>query len=1076
MAEKEETGAGEQDDISFLRTGDIVAMTCIAHSQGIMGTERKCLCAEGFGNRMCMLEGVSNRNEPPDIATCMFFIDNALSVRALQEMMSAETEPVKKGASGGGGHKTLLYGHAVQLRHVQSNMFLSCLSSCSSNDKLAFDVGVQETNDGEACWWTIHPASKQRSEGEKVRVGDDVILVSVATERYLHMASKNTSAMNPEYMVIASFHQTLWNITPVSSGSVRSRNMGYVFGNDVLRFFHGTDECLTIPENWDDQPQNNPQNNMVIYEGGNACAQARSLWRLELVRMKWHGALAGWEQVFRVRHITSGRYLGLGAENQVQLLKKDKADYESTAFIMLSEKDVKRQGLEEKEEEGMGPPTIKYGETVVFLQHLNTNLWLSYQTTEVTKKGVGKVEEKKAIALEEGHMDDCFTFFMALEEESKSARVIRKCSSVLNRFLKGIEGLEQNGKSDKEWLKVDLSEVLKLMEDLIEYFAQPGDDVEFEEKQNRLRALHSRQDLFQEEGVLNMILDTIDKFSLMEALPDFAGLIGEEIHVVWEEIATYLYLLVAAMIKGNHSNCAQFAAAQRLDWLFSRLANPQSAEGILDVLYCVLTESPEALNMINEGHIKSVISLLEKVGRDPKVLDVLSSLCEGNGMAVRSSQNTICQNLLPCKDLLLQTSMMDQVSSMMPNIQVGVVQGSAWFKRWYFEVEVEHMEQTTKKPPYMRVGWANSAGFIPFPGSGDHWGCNGVGDDLYSYGFDGRSMYCGGKGRVAGARDIRKGDIIGCQIDLGIPEIRFSLNGNRMEACFKNFNTDGYFSPVMSMSARVSCRFIFGGNQGHLRYGPPSGFSALVEAIFGKLDIGDCFSFGDLPKNVYYGPSTLLQGSEPFVPAAVDISQVTLPHFAHEFHQKLAENLHELWAMRKIELGWTYGEKRSEAGKHHPCLTSFERLPTTEKNYNINLALDTLKTIDALGYNMVIDKPPTRLRPVRLPQNYQQQNGFKPGPLDTHEIVLDEKMDPLIDALAKNTHNVWAREKIGRGWTYGVSEYVDQSQKRNPHLVPYEQVDIRIKQANRESAAEIIKVLQLFGLFLESPAHEHDEG
>lgn len=37
------------------------------------------------------------------------------------------------------------------------------------------------------------------------------------------------------------------------------------------------------------------------------------------------------------------------------------------------------------------------------------------------------------------------------------------------------------------------------------------------------------------------------------------------------------------------------------------------------MLYCVLTESPEALNMINEGHIKSVISLLEKVGRDPKV-------------------------------------------------------------------------------------------------------------------------------------------------------------------------------------------------------------------------------------------------------------------------------------------------------------------------------------------------------------------------------------------------------------------------------------------------------------------------
>lgn len=62
---------------------------------------------------------------------------------------------------------------------------MACLSTSSSNDKLSFDVGLQEHSMGEACWWTVHPASKQRSEGEKVRVGDDLILVSVATERYL---------------------------------------------------------------------------------------------------------------------------------------------------------------------------------------------------------------------------------------------------------------------------------------------------------------------------------------------------------------------------------------------------------------------------------------------------------------------------------------------------------------------------------------------------------------------------------------------------------------------------------------------------------------------------------------------------------------------------------------------------------------------------------------------------------------------------------------------------------------------------------------------------------------------------
>lgn len=41
--------------------------------------------------------------------------------------------------------------------------------------------------------------------------------------------------------------------------------------------------------------------------------------------------------------------------------------------------------------------------------------------------------------------------------------------------------------------------------------------------------------------------------------------------------------------------------------------------GILEVLHCVLVESPEALNIIKEGHIKSIISLLDKHGRNHKV-------------------------------------------------------------------------------------------------------------------------------------------------------------------------------------------------------------------------------------------------------------------------------------------------------------------------------------------------------------------------------------------------------------------------------------------------------------------------
>ena len=62
---------------------------------------------------------------------------------------------------------------------------------------------------------------------------------------------------------------------------------------------------------------------------------------------------------------------------------------------------------------------------------------------------------------------------------------------------------------------MDLGEVVGCLEDLITYFAQPEDDLGHEEKQKFLKALRNRQDLFQEEGILNLILDCIDKMNVI---------------------------------------------------------------------------------------------------------------------------------------------------------------------------------------------------------------------------------------------------------------------------------------------------------------------------------------------------------------------------------------------------------------------------------------------------------------------------------------------------------------------------------------------------------------------------------
>lgn len=78
-----------------------------------------------------------------------------------------------------------------------------------------------------------------------------------------------------------------------------------------------------------------------------------------------------------------------GHDPPVRLYHKDHCNPNKNNFVMCQNKDPRKQILEEKEEEGMGTPSIYYGETNVFIQHVYSQLWLSYQISEVTKKGLG---------------------------------------------------------------------------------------------------------------------------------------------------------------------------------------------------------------------------------------------------------------------------------------------------------------------------------------------------------------------------------------------------------------------------------------------------------------------------------------------------------------------------------------------------------------------------------------------------------------------------------------------------------------------------------------------------------------
>ncbi|KAA0203309.1 hypothetical protein HAZT_HAZT004820 [Hyalella azteca] len=76
---------------------DMVCLSCNATG------ERVCLAAEGFGNRTCFLENITDKNSPPDLSQCVFVIEQALSVRALQELVTAAANESVGDERGGRG-------------------------------------------------------------------------------------------------------------------------------------------------------------------------------------------------------------------------------------------------------------------------------------------------------------------------------------------------------------------------------------------------------------------------------------------------------------------------------------------------------------------------------------------------------------------------------------------------------------------------------------------------------------------------------------------------------------------------------------------------------------------------------------------------------------------------------------------------------------------------------------------------------------------------------------------------------------------------------------------------------------
>lgn len=102
-----------------------------------------------------------------------------------------------------------------------------------------------------------------------------------------------------------------------------------------------------------------------------------------------------------------------------------------------------------------------------------------------------------------------------------------------------------------------------------------------------------------------------------------------------------------------------------------------------------------------------------------------------------------------------------------------------------------------------------------------------------------------------------------------------------------------------------------------------------------------------------YMVTSYIRGSKEYTPKPINLEDVVINSDINELKEAIAENAHEIWASSRKNDGWCYGPRRDDALKQTPNLVPYTDLPDEEKHYDRVMAMETIKLIYKLGYDIV---------------------------------------------------------------------------------------------------------------------------
>lgn len=90
---------------------------------------------------------------------------------------------------------------------------------------------------------------------------------------------------------------------------------------------------------------------------------------------------------------------------------------------------------------------------------------------------------------------------------------------------------------------------------------------------------------------------------------------------------------------------------------------------------------------------------------------------------------------------------------------------------------------------------------------------------------------------------------------------------------------------------------------------------------------------------------------------------------------------------------------------------------------------------------------------------------YEPKPMDLQDVKLPQSLEELMEQIAENVHENWAKSRMDQGWILGLER--SDEKKTHPCLIPYDELPEVEKDYDRQTATQTLKLILALGYSIE---------